>query len=140
MAGRDAGLLDGAPGRRLEAAHRRERRHHFRVFPARTTLYAWRERFAHRAADRPGARAGEGEDQGGLRDVKGEIGADQSKSLRFCRRLLLWDGMGGNIGGLNVFVLALMIRYPILVIWQWIESELPATWKNTFEAPNYGLF
>ena len=35
--------------------------------------------------------------------------------------------MGGNIGGLSVYVLALVIMYYPLVDWQWIESELPVT-------------
>ena len=37
--------------------------------------------------------------------------------------------MGGNIGGLFVYVLALMIMYYLLVDLQWIESELPVTHK-----------
>ena len=45
--------------------------------------------------------------------------------------------MGGNIGGLFVYVLALMIMYYLLVDLQWIESELPVTRKNTiFEYEN----
>jgi len=41
-----------------------------------------------------------------------------------------WDGMGGNIGGLSVYVLALDIIYSALVESQWIESELPVTRKK----------
>jgi len=58
------------------------------------------------------------------------------------KRLLIvsafdWDGMGGNIGGLSVYVLALMIMYYPLVDWQWIESELPVTHKV---APKQSIF
>ena len=45
--------------------------------------------------------------------------------------------MGGNIGGLSVYVLALMIMYYPLVDWQWIESELPVTHKV---APKQSIF
>ena len=46
--------------------------------------------------------------------------------------------MGGNIGGLFVYVLALVIMYYLLVDLQWIESELPVTRKNTnFQYENH---
>ena len=48
-----------------------------------------------------------------------------------------WDGMGGNIGGLSVYVLALMIMYYPLVDWQWIESELPVTHKVAPKQSNF---
>ena len=58
------------------------------------------------------------------------------------KRLLIvsafdWDGMGGNIGGLSVYVLALMIMYYPLVDWQWIESELPVTHKVAPKQSNF---
>ena len=58
------------------------------------------------------------------------------------KRLLIvsafdWDGMGGNIGGLSVYVLALMIMYYPLVEWQWIESELPVTHKVAPKQSNF---
>ena len=46
-----------------------------------------------------------------------------------------WDGMGGNIGGLFVYVLALVIMYYLLVDLQWIESELPVTHKVAPKQP-----
>ena len=45
--------------------------------------------------------------------------------------------MGGNIGGLSVYVLALMIMYYPLVDWQWIESELPVTHKVAPKQSNF---
>jgi hypothetical protein len=46
-----------------------------------------------------------------------------------------WDGMGGNIGGLFVYVLALKIMYYLHVELQWRESELPVTRKFALFRP-----
>jgi len=39
----------------------------------------------------------------------------KSKAPAFFAEAFDWDGMGGNIGGLSVYVLALVIMYSTLV-------------------------